>query len=815
MSPLPSTRPNHSKRVAATAAAARTKRSASSATSRSVLSRALTSGGNAANFLRPSTRETQRNTNFQTRKGIDKVNDTQGVASRANPPTTTATNPPTDAQLESSLLEAQRKNHELQLHIVQKLHHIATRKAENRHVSNMMLERLTYVWRHNLRNKATESSNQEAITTTTRTTSTATNSKTHGKSKSGQTESQQQGLHQIGERQPLHPESVGPSTRNDDDTTNDSQRDKAGSTTSNEGGSPLATATIQPAPNADSAATPSSATTNGEKTQQESWDNMNARQRRKYLQLHEYNTNRRWNRPFFTDPFGNVPEPNADTVRRRQLEQSNFFFHKSPPWSSKQSKGLEQIVQQQKQRKAQVDQASKNDDDVCQSEMDDNDKSNKKIRAIYRTDQAKETDTACSFWDTVATELEEKIPTDPKTTTAVPKTAEECRLHYKELQQSKFTKEESMKILEHVHLANPSHPDWQAVAQSLNDDKSRGDRSERSDRTAWQCFAHYHTHLRPTKVSPWSPQQDCTLFAYLAAMGPQFVWDMESAAHVAGRLFATSTTGREELPPKNNRQLLVRANQSLLNPNFHSDFWTADDERRLVLCMKIYSTMGEGDDKSSNSGDQDADEGDDNDESNAQTNTAQQIPSSTIINHVAKTHFPHRGAANVVAKWTKRMDPSLSWKPFTVKDDEAILQAVREFASRSNATETEADTSSNSSSLQGRQSLLQFLQERFPSWHNQRVYRQWMRNATNEDMLKALGNRALLKKIVKLKKPSKTGAAAAGSNQSPTSPQEEEAPADLFNPSDFVLEVVQPSTESEGKKGKAPSKKKRKTTHKA
>ena len=521
----------------------------------------------------------------------------------------------------------------------------------------------------------------------------------------------------------------------------------------------------------------------------DSLDHMPPHLRSYHLKLYEYSTSRKWNRGFFVDPSGSIPKPNPDTLRRRQLEtcsaQSNFFFHKSPPWSTKQTKALQQIV---RQKLANTETASGNPGQrKGQTEVTgDNNDHNRP-------------DSVPTFWDDIASQLEDKVPTNQKATMIVPRSADECRIHYQQHQNThKFTKRESMKILEHVHLASPNPPDWQVVAASLNGGSS-GDIQNGRKPTAWQCLVQYHAHLRPSKVSTWSLQQDSTLFAYLAAMGPQFVWDMESANHVAGRLFATTTTGQGVGLPKNNKHLLVRANQSLLNPQLQSEFWSTDDERRLVLCMKIYSTMNEEVDKNLSRGDQ----------NDVEENIVKE--KSRALNHIARVHFPHRGAAGVVAKWNKRMDPARCWKPFTMEDDEAILKAVREFASSKAAyAEPEGESSSHLASIPDKQTLLQFLEDKFPSWDKHRVYRHWMRNASDDELLKTVGNRTLLEKVVKQKRHYRTASSKkaagtkggnpgteprkrAGRKRTQPTQQDDDGSAQSFNPSDFVLEVVQNS----------------------
>jgi hypothetical protein len=127
-----------------------------------------------------------------------------------------------------------------------------------------------------------------------------------------------------------------------------------------------------------------------------------------------------------------------------------------------------------------------------------------------------------------------------------------------------FTKDESMKILEQVHLHN-GKPPWHDVAILLN-------------RTAWQCLLAYQTELTNSRSSPWTREEDEVLLKYVAAMGPQWVLTLGSAADLCAHV----------LPNRSPKQILARANTTLVNPNFTHGIWSDEEERKLVLCMKVY-----------------------------------------------------------------------------------------------------------------------------------------------------------------------------------------------------------------------------------
>jgi hypothetical protein len=153
-----------------------------------------------------------------------------------------------------------------------------------------------------------------------------------------------------------------------------------------------------------------------------------------------------------------------------------------------------------------------------------------------------------------------------KCPTARPRSADDCRLKYTETRRKDppFAKEESLRILEQVHLHN-GKPQWQDVATSLN-------------HTPWQCLLAYQTKLTNSRSSPWTRSEDEVLLKYVAAMGPQWVLTLGSAADLCAQV----------LPNRSPKQVLARANTTLVNPNFIHDVWSDEEERELVLCMKVY-----------------------------------------------------------------------------------------------------------------------------------------------------------------------------------------------------------------------------------
>jgi Myb-like DNA-binding domain len=300
------------------------------------------------------------------------------------------------------------------------------------------------------------------------------------------------------------------------------------------------------------------------------------------------NPYRRWNRLFFVGPDGSTPEPNTDTHRRRKLEGSTFFYHLQPPWSTEETKALTAIVKELQQQRT----GSENID----------------FEEVSRLMHQK--------WIGKASTHKYHLRA-----ASSPRTADECKIHHQSLTKKKsspFSKEESLSILEQVHL-QAGNPDWESIADSLP-----------TERSAWECLVAYQTKLKPAQPQPWTPAQDELLFKYIAASGPQLVVDGAQVMHLASRLF----------PSKSRTQISTRINQSLLNPNLRHDRWTDEEERKLAICMKVYK------------------------------NSSRDLS-------LASTHLPNRATKSVADKWHRSLNPEYSSRPFSKNDDDALMDALR------------------------------------------------------------------------------------------------------------------------------------------
>jgi len=153
-----------------------------------------------------------------------------------------------------------------------------------------------------------------------------------------------------------------------------------------------------------------------------------------------------------------------------------------------------------------------------------------------------------------------------------PRTAIQCRIMYfnhasLKINKSKFTKTESLQIVKWVHQYK-DFPPWDKVASSLQ-----------SNRTPWQCFQYYQTSINPSiPCKEWTPEEDELLLKYIAAKGPHYVVNITNCEDISKTLF----------PDRASKQLYIRANYTLMNPNLTTGLWNMEQERKLALCMKVY-----------------------------------------------------------------------------------------------------------------------------------------------------------------------------------------------------------------------------------
>lgn len=245
---------------------------------------------------------------------------------------------------------------------------------------------------------------------------------------------------------------------------------------------------------------------------------------------------RKWSRRFFVDHKGSCPMENADSHRRRCLEEdaSCFFAHLRPPWSRKETDLL-------------LEEASN--------------------LLKHRNDKTDD------FFVTLAESFSGKqFPPKARTRTRtiLPRTAKECQIHYHENIHpiKQWNTHEIEQIQQLVNTATTDHrtADWEEISQTMKS-------------TPWQCFLVYRSKTAAI-TQPWTLAEDQLLLKFLAAAGPQTVID--------GRNPLVQQTLLTNLLQKNKQQLFTRANQSLVNPMLKNEPWSQDEERRLPILMKMY-----------------------------------------------------------------------------------------------------------------------------------------------------------------------------------------------------------------------------------
>jgi hypothetical protein len=175
---------------------------------------------------------------------------------------------------------------------------------------------------------------------------------------------------------------------------------------------------------------------------------------------------------------------------------------------------------------------------------------------------------------------------------------------------TKFTKQECLYMMSMVGPLGGNKErsiDWYELAMKHYAKFKR--------QTPWRCFSYFRSFLQnpaTTRCPPWSPDDDELLLKYLAANGPQYLLQRDSALQTCRSLF----------PHRSTAQLILRAQSTLVNPNFVHDNWTPDEKRKLALLMRAYSN------------------------------------DSNPINLVSRTvHFPQRAPKSVAEKWIKTLNP--------------------------------------------------------------------------------------------------------------------------------------------------------------
>jgi len=198
---------------------------------------------------------------------------------------------------------------------------------------------------------------------------------------------------------------------------------------------------------------------------------------------------------------------------------------------------------------------------------------------------------------------------------ALPQTSTECLVPVftfgdSKISKTKMTKQECNFIISMVDALGGNNINWLELAKK-HYIKFR-------KQTPWQCFTHFRSIIQnpvTMRCPPWTADEDELLLKYLAVQGPQFLLQGDAAVQTCMTLF----------PHRNTRQLIARAQSTLINPNYVHDAWTSDEKRKLALLMRAYSK--------------------------------EQNPLA-LVSHME--HFARRAPKSVAEKWIRTLNPALS-----------------------------------------------------------------------------------------------------------------------------------------------------------
>ena len=287
-----------------------------------------------------------------------------------------------------------------------------------------------------------------------------------------------------------------------------------------------------------------------------------------------------WTNTYFVDKKRkSFPGPNEDAVRREKAESSSFFASSNPPWMQKDKSLLEKAIEEVKK------------------ESNDGE-----------------------FIDFVR--VAEKVSNKN-----VSRSPEECRIQSQNLHKKPAWNDTELSRLraivnEQKEKSAGNIIDWSNVANMLG-----------NGRTVWEVFQVFQSKIvAKPKATHWTPEEDEFLLKFVAAMGPQHVLNQDCMSLLAARF----------LPNKTKIQIHNRLNGSLLNPKFVSEAWNEGDERKLALCMKVYS---------------------------------ESEPKQALF--LSTGHIPNRSRSSVSEKWDRSLDPSFSPEPFTKEEDQELMEVMR------------------------------------------------------------------------------------------------------------------------------------------
>mmetsp|Transcript_7527 Transcript_7527/g.11485 ORF Transcript_7527/g.11485 Transcript_7527/m.11485 type:complete len:504 (+) Transcript_7527:139-1650(+) len=326
-----------------------------------------------------------------------------------------------------------------------------------------------------------------------------------------------------------------------------------------------------------------------------------------------FKSDRKWTRRFFLDPYQSTPKPNPETIQRRQWE-GDLVGEGSYRYSPWSKQELELLLACAEERRQQ--QAT---DEMKQ--VKDADINFHEVMKLIKQELSKRKLTPSQIRKIQSNSY--SSCDQAKHDTIQLRLYEDYRNKFlttlsPSINKTPFTKVESSKILDFVRRYD-DNPPWSTIAQSLN-----------NSRTPFQCFRHVQIKMN-NNVATLNEHEDELLFKFIAASGPQLVLNHHTATYLSQQFFPHLSTG----------QVLIRANTSFhVNPNYRSERWSETEERILVLGMRAYC---------------------DDDFS---------------VSKVASL-LPNRSLKLVMDKWNRSLNPQYNTQPFTWKEDEQLLSAVK------------------------------------------------------------------------------------------------------------------------------------------
>ena len=260
---------------------------------------------------------------------------------------------------------------------------------------------------------------------------------------------------------------------------------------------------------------------------------------------------------------------------------------------------------------------------------------------------------------------------------------------------SKFTKQESLFMINAVRQfgdESGKNVDWYELASKLNSNiQPAGPGSTLPlRRTPWQCFKHYQCALRSpsTVFPPSSPDDDELLLKYIAAHGAQYFYQGDAAEHACRQIF----------PYRSAYQVKYRTYATLFNPNHSQKPWDVEEERKLALLMRAYCN---------------------------EKNPIQHASSAD--------HFPRRACKAVSEKWNRSLNPELSYRPFTLEEDDKLLNAAKKYG---------VDKSSSSNGWES-------IAKQFPHRNRDVLFKRWALLAKENEVASHCENNLIMNSVAK------------------------------------------------------------------